>query len=186
MTSYAPNWTPRFKAEYSTFGMHHSITLRTARGTNAAGVIALGVVAHDFFNALAADLTTDFAWVAASYALTDSDFFIPTATPTAVTGASATGFFSLYQKISPFTFTGRSASGRARVSAYGVAAGTGGVTGIATDFKVLASESTLFADAIAVLQAGAIGNAGEATTWHLQATTKSNDRLVKKVRQGLV
>ncbi len=186
MTTYAPTWTPRYKAEYNVLGAPHSITLRAPRGTDAAGTTALATVAHDLFNALAASLSSDFTWVSASYALTDSDVFIPTTTPAAVTGANNPADFSLMQKISPLTFSGRSASGRARVSLYGVSLGPLGISGDPLDFQILSTEDSGVAAAIAVLQDGAVGAAGEVTTWHLKATQKPNDRLVRKVRQGTI
>lgn len=186
MTTYAPNWTPRYKASYSVVGLIHSITLRAPRGTDAAGTIALADVAHDFFDAMAASLASNFAWIEASYALTDSDVFIPTDVPATVTGANNPADFSLMQKISPLVFSGRSASGRARVSAYGVSLGPLGISGDPLDFQILSAEDAGVAAAIAVLQAGAVGAAGEVTTWHLKATQKPNDRLVRKVRQGTI
>ena len=186
MTTYAPDWTPRWKGSYSVLSAVHSLQLRAPRGTDAAGTQALADVAHDFVAALAASLTSDFAWIEASYALTDSDFFIPTDVPAPVTGGNDPVDFSLMQKISPLIFSGRSASGRARVSIYGVSLGPLGISGDPLDFQILASEDASVAAAIAVLQAGAVGAAGEVTVWHMKATQKPNDRLVKRARQGLI
>lgn len=186
MTTYAPNWTPRYKAGYKVGGINHTLTLRAPRGTDVAGVTALATVAHDVFNAMAAQLMDDFTWTDASYALTDSDVFVPTAPPAAVTGAISTAAQAIKDRISPLTLTGRSASGRARVSLYGISLGVGAGSFAATDFIVTEAEYPAMGDAIDVLQAGAVGNAGEVTTWHRTGTVKPNDRLVKLVRRGIV
>jgi hypothetical protein len=185
MTSYAPNWTPRFKANYVVLGRPHSITLRVARGSSEAEITALGTVAHDVFNALAAYLGSDFSWTFASWAGTDSDIFTPVAVPASVAGAIDPADYTVATAIAPLTLSGRSATGRARVTLYGMAIGAGTDTGPGQDFKVLDTEIAALGDAIDVLQAGAIGNAGEVTVWYRQGTIKTNDRLVKKIRQGL-
>lgn len=186
MTTYAPNWTPRYKASYRAAGLIHSMTLRVARGASVPTVTGLAGVAHDFVAAHADALADDFEWIEASYALTDSDVFVPTAVPAAVTGALAAGGYTPISRISPLVYTGRSASGRARVSLYGVSFGLPGSGALPADFQITAAENADVAAAIAVLQAGAIGNAGEVTTWHNKTTQKPNDRLVKKLRQGAI
>lgn len=186
MTTYAPNWTPRYKAGYKVVGINHTMTMRMARGTNAAGIVALATVMHDFVTALADRVADDFTWLDASYALTDSDVFVPTDPPATVAGEFDPINFSTAQRITATTFTGRAASGRARVSLYGVvwAFEEGGTPG--NDFIVHESEAADIGDAVDVLQAGAIANSGEVTIWHRNATIKINDGLVKKVRQGVI
>lgn len=186
MTTYAPNWTPRFKAVYRAAGLTHSVTLRRARGTTAGALIDLATICHDVFDGLASRLSTDFAWIEAAYALTDSDVFVPTDVPDAVTGEFDLVDFNIRARITSTTITGRAATGRARVSLYGFAWNPGGDTDGATDYVVTEAEEPGLADAIDALQTEALAASGEVTLWHRQATIKENDRLLKLVRRGII
>jgi len=138
------------------------------------------------FNAFATSLGSDFEWTAAEYALTDSDVFVPTATPSAVTGLVSPSSFTIQEKITPLIITGRSATGRARVSVYGLAIVTGEGAGAGNNYIITEGEAPALTSALTALQDNAVSNAGEVTIWHRTATMKPNDRLVKRVRQGII
>jgi hypothetical protein len=186
MTTYAPNWTPRYKAHYVACALPHSITLRTIRGDTIPHITALADVAHDIFEALAAKLTDDFAWVSAEYAVTDSDVWVPAATPVAVTGLFDAADFSTAQKISPTTFSGKAASSRARFSCYGVVWAFETPGNAANDFVINGAEDADVAAVVTAVSGRAFAGSGEVTMWHNRATYKVNDRLVKRARQGLL
>lgn len=186
MTSYAPNWTPRFKAGYRAAGIIHTIQFRAPRGSNATTTQELALVANGVFDALSALLSDDFEWTESSYALTDSDVFIPCPNPDDVTGTQDADMFSLLQRIQSTTFTGRSATGRARCSLYGIAWDPSSGANAGADFRVTELEVPAIGDAADQLQGAAFAASGEVTLWHRNATIKINDQLLKKVRQGVI
>jgi len=189
MADFAPNVTPRYKAHYRAAKHVHVIQFRGVRGSTFANMELLGTThAHALFNALAPNLFDDFAWISAEIALTDSDFFFPAATPTAVTGAQLLANASAADEITHITFSGRGSLGsRVSLHVYGTnfdvdTAPPGGFA----DFIISAAENAAVAAALATLPGVptivAIDNSGIA--WRQQVTLKLNDYWLRVKRKG--
>lgn len=186
MTTFAPNFTPRYKARYHVGGIDHTVQVRGPRGATAADMESKGHLLHDAWNAFAAGTYSDFAWLSAEYALTDSDVFIPITTPSAVTGAIDPADFSAVERIKGLTFSGRAPGSRARFTMYGLAftdtvpgdfAATGVLLGI--DVAAVGTVATL-------ASSNWYANSGSQAIYPARATYKENDHLLKLVRKGTI
>jgi len=187
VTTYAPNFTPRYKVGYVAGGITHTIQVRGARGDTFSATEGKRLYVAQIFNALAAGLYSDFAWTDASVALTDDDVFAPAAVPaTTPTGAVDPGTVSAYQRIHGLTFTGRAPGSKARFTMYGVLLGMitegdeGGNGVISSD--EIAGIGTIAAIATDQFKADSGANA----IFPLRATYKVNDHLLKLVRKGTI
>lgn len=185
MTTYAPNYTPRVRIKYTAAGIEHTISMRAARGTDAAGLDAQVGSIRACFNFMADKLADDFAWISAEYALTDSDDFFPRGLPASVAGAVDPITFSLHQRVTSTNFNGRVAGSRAAIYFYGIwwsrdsgePADNGRVTPLEdADIGTVATELSGQAHAGNGLQA----------TFHQYANIKVNDHLLKLVRKGTI
>jgi hypothetical protein len=186
MTSYASNFTPRYKATYLAGGIQHTIQVREARGASFATVEARRGDLHDIFNALASGLYDDFAWLSAEVALTDDDVFAPALTPTSVTGVIDGGTISAYKRCHGLTFTGRAAGSRGKFTMFGILLGTDqntdeGANGVITAAEI-AGVGTIAGIASAHFHAGS----GALAVYPNAATYKVNDLLLRRVRKGTI
>ncbi len=187
MTTYAPNFTPRYKLHYQAGGIVHSIQVRGPRGTDFAGMNAYGPILRSVFMAVVASMYTDLAFLTAEIALTDDDAFAPASIPTQPTGMTKDpALYSAVERIKALTFTGRALASRARFSLYGVQLDDAVPADAAADGKVTNAESsaigTIAGIATGAFKAGSGGNA----TFPQVATYKENDHLLKLVRKGTI
>jgi len=185
MTTYAPNFTPRYRARYNAAGIEHTIQMRGARGESASAISGRATILHDIFLAAAATLADDFAWISADYALTDSDVFIPAVLPASVTGLKDVADFDLQQRCVSTGFVGRTGGSRAAIYMYGVWWST--VTGTpAENGRVTAAEWAPVTTIKAALDTNAHAGNGETAVWHAYANIKLNDHLLKLLRRGTI
>jgi hypothetical protein len=186
MTSYAPTFTPRYRARYVAAGIIHTIQIRGPRGELAPALMARGSSLGTCFSTAATVLAEDFAWISADIALTDSDVWYPADLPSAAVGTIALTSFAPRHKITPTTFSGRAAGSRARISMYGLfwVDDPHGAEG--NNFIITPDENAIIS-AIATEASGHFrANSGMPATFYNRATIKPNDHLVKRVRQGIV
>lgn len=186
MTTYAPNYTPRYRVIYVAAGVQHTMTIRGPRGTNFGGMTSLGSVIHNVFNPCAALLADDFHYVSADIALTDSDVFAPTTVPSSTTGLVAVSDYSPMHKATGTTFSGRAPGSKARLTAYGLfwnllTVGDDSANGIVT-----AAEEAAIGNVVTNINGNFCAGSGALALWYSQATVKVNDLLLKKIRRGLI
>jgi hypothetical protein len=192
MGTYAPFFSPRWRSKYRCAGVVHTCQIRAVRSAGEAAVRNLAGTMHDLFNNWAILLCDDFEWIESSYALTDSDVFIPWTNPVAVTGTLAINLYSPQQKVTATTHSGRSAHSKAHFSIYGIHWDFGpgypppsdrdpfnGVVTGTENAAVLANQTLANGTPLA-------SGAGEAALWYSQVTVKPNDYLWKQVRKGLI
>lgn len=187
MTTYSPDFTPRWKGTYVAAGVQHSIQFRGARGDTFSTMDGYKDRAREIFEAMAGDLADDFAWVKAEIALTDSDVFIPATTPTvSVSGDNAVALYSPMKKISGLTFSGKTPTGRARFTMYGLLYLSDGPTGLGADGIITPAEAGGITSVVSTAGTYFKGNSGETAVWYNRATYKPNDHLLKLVRRGII
>jgi len=185
MTSYAPNYTPRLRLKYQAAGIEHTIMMRAARGTSAGGLDAQKGSIRACFNFGASLLASDFAWISADYALTDSDDFFPTTLPAAVTGGQSAATFSLKQRCTSTNFNGRVSGSRAAIYFYGFwwedGLDTAGDNG-----RVTPGEESFVGTIATELSGQAHAGNGLQAIFHQYANIKVNDHLLKLLRRGTI
>jgi hypothetical protein len=190
MASYAPDYTPRYKAHYTAAGIQHSMQFRMHRGiTDNAGEVAGAAACTVVCSYLEARLPVDFAWTSAEYAQEDSPVFVPVATlPDPIVGEIALAALSAVERITSTTFAARGAFGRTRVSIYcpdwdedvvGELGSRGIING--ADYATIANIVT----GLNALNASLATNGNSSASWYSRATIKRNDHLLKLVRRGL-
>lgn len=187
MTTFAPTFTPRYKATYVAAGVQHSLTVRGPRGSLFASMEANRIYIGQCFDALAATMAVDLAWISAAVALTDSDVFTPALTPPVTTaGTIAVNLYTATQKITALTWSGKSIGGKSRFSIFGCrflqdAVGTAAANGVIT-LAEFAAVGTI--KGIADVRFGA--SDGNTAVYRSVATIKPNDHLLKLVRRGTI
>jgi hypothetical protein len=187
MTTFAPTFTPRWKGNYVAAGVQHSIQGRGPRGTTFSDMQFFAGFMNNLFGAVAAELADDFEWIDASIALTDSDVFLPATTPPAtVTGLVDTTGFAPRKRIRALTFSGRTSTGRARISMFGVMLDDDLATDDAGDGIVTPAELAAIGTIVGILNTSYRGNSGELASYHNRGTYKENDHLLKLVRRGII
>lgn len=186
MTTYAPTFTPRWKGNYVAAGVQHSIQGRGPRGTTFSDMQFFAGFMDELFGAVTAVLADDFAWVDASIALTDSDVFLPATTPTGVTGTVDTTGIAPRKRIRALTFSGRTATGRSRISMFGIMLDDDLATDEGGDGLVTVAELAGIATIVTRLNSSYRGNSGDLAAWHNRGTYKENDHLLKLVRRGII
>ena len=187
MTTYAPNFTPRFKLCYIAGGMQHTIQVRGPRGTDLAGMTAYGPILRSVFMVFVAAMYTDLLFTSAEVALTDDDVFIPVAVPTQPTGMAVDpADFSAMTRAQALTFTGKAPGSRARFSLYGVAIAdeASGTTG--GDGKVTSTENAGIATVAGIASGAFKAGSGANAAFPNVATYKVNDHLLKLIRKGTI
>lgn len=187
MTSYASNFTPRYKARYLAGGIEHTIQVRAARGASFSVTEALRGPVRDAYMAVVAIVYDDFAWISAEVALTDSDVFGPATVPDPLVGNIIDpALNSAMLRISPLTFTGRSAGSKGRFSMFGVSFGTDAAAALGGDGKLTSAEVAGISTIAGVASANFRAGSGEPAIYPLLATVKPNDHLLRLVRRGTI
>lgn len=188
MTSYAPNFTGRYRAHYHVCGIDHTIQLRRAIGASPASVALLAATATAIFTPWVGFLGDDFAWISAEQADEGSDIFYPSTTPAAVIGTVPVSTYTPFQKVTHTRFGGRAAGSRSSIEMYGIqwfyADQAGDFETIGYDGVVTAAERPAVGTTAAALNTQAFANSGGPTTWAARATIKVNDFWLKQVRSG--
>lgn len=185
MTTYAPNYTPRYRARYVAAGIEHTIQVRGPRGSTGAEMTGLRLPLTGLFLTFADKLADDFTWIAADYALTDSDDFVATTIPEPVTGLVDAATFSLKQRCTSTNFNGRAVGSRASLYMYGILWATG--LGEAEDNgRVTGAEDGDITTAAAICSDNFKANSGTTPIWHAYANIKLNDHLLKLLRRGTI
>jgi len=163
------------------------VQVRSARGASFAVTEGLGVFVRDIYNLFPAATYSDFAWISAEVALTDSDVFSPAAIPLNLVGNVLNPTtFSAVARIKGLTFSGKAPGSRAKFTLFGIglvteAAGTIGGDGVITGVE-LAAITTAAGIATTHFRA----NSGDAAIFPLRATYKGNDLLLRRVRKGTI
>ena len=187
MTTFAPTFTPRWRGRYIAAGIEHTIQFRSSRGAPYGTMDAFAGIAATFFSHLAPVLASDFNWISAEIALTDSDIFMPATKPNLlVPGEVDPADYSPLSRIYAATFSGKSTMGRARVSAFGILVPTEGDGAIGGKGKLLAAEVSGLGSAVNLLNTSARSAGGAVATFYFRATYKQNDHLLKLVRKGTI
>lgn len=187
MTDFAPTATPRYKTKYNVLGQNHSATIRFPRDAASWQADAAGLMT-DLFTALAPKLFNSFAVIGADYAEQDSDVFLPSASIPVATSPAGGGGDSSYAP-QYCSFVGRSATGgRAVIFIYGWAISPHGADNTANDWRVLATEDSDVADAVAILNGGSsvflAANDGGIVTWYPYVNVGQNAGKQRKARRG--
>lgn len=188
MPDFSPSATPRYVGHYRSGGINHSCTTRGYRDETTIATVARGRdVLFQLFDAFAPILANDFQWTAAFYIPQDTEVGFGAALPDAVTGLALLTDMSPQDKITSFSFAGKSSNGsKARISVYGCNYfGDAPGPNIYKDFILLASESAIITEAVAALNGMAVAGIdnGE-VAWYPRATIKVNDHWLKEVRTG--
>jgi hypothetical protein len=190
MTTYSPDYTGRYRAKYVSAGVVHVAQLRKFRGATVSQITDLAGTMQSVFATWAADLPTDFAWISAEYCEQDSNLFIPTSTPAAVTGVRAPSGYTPLQKITSTTFAGRAPGSKARLSIFGV---FWEETNIEADDNTKAyngiiesAEDARIATTKGLLDSQWSANSGVNAVTYARATVKINDYWLRQVRKGTV
>lgn len=186
MTTYAPTFTPRYRVHYRAAGLEHSVQCRGPRGASAVAMTTRGNSFHTIFNDLATRLADDFAWISADVALTDSDLWTPASVPASVTGVIALADFTIAQRITGTTFSGRAAGSKARFTLFGIQWVQATTTEAGNDFVVQGSEDGGVAAAVTEASGQFYAGSGAGALFYNRATIKPNDHLVKLARRGII
>jgi len=190
MTTYAPNYTGRYRAHYVAAGIQHTAELRKNRGASPGAVTLLAGTLHDAFAAWVSDLPTDFTWLSAEQADEDSDLFYPAPVPVAIAGVRNPNTYTPMQKIVSTRFAARALGSRSSLSIYGIWWQFTDVLDDANTFAyngiILPSEDGRVATTAAALNTQAFANSGGPTTWYSRATTKINDYWLRQLRRGVI
>lgn len=187
MPDFAPDATPRYLMKYKSAGFEHHCLVRAQRGSSAAATIANGRAAvTGLFSALASLLPDDFAYLAETYALEDSDVFLPTGfLPASPTGLQNLTDYTPVMRGTATTFSANGGGIKYHISAFGVFWDPSDVSGPAANGAVDSGEDSTVAGALTFL-ATATGMRNVANlpiTFYPRATVKPNDHYVKLARR---
>lgn len=184
MTTWAPDYTLRYKLRYLAGGYTHDMVVRGTSIGTAADLADMAADIETAFAAIEGNLFEDFTFQAASYALPNSNVFVPTTIiPTSPTGAIAVADYSARVKASAVAMSGRSATAKARIYFFGFvvtdqADGTPGGDGVVTGTEVV---PILGFRALAANFANAAD--GSTATYYPRFTIKVNDRWLRFIRR---
>lgn len=188
MPDFAPTATPRYVVKYRSAGLNHSWTIRGNRNETSATTIGRGAnLAAELRNAVKAFLADDFTFLSAFYIPQDTEVSVGAELPSQDVGLIPVEDFKREDKIRVLTISGKSSNGsRSHISIWGYKLPTDPDTeGPASDFIVLATESAAVLAAIGALNARNVAGIDNGVVeYYPYATIKTNDRGVKKVRQG--
>ena len=190
MADFAPNYTARYKVVYNDGQARHTQSWRYPGVGDGPELAAVEAVISAYYTVILNSLWTDFAFISSSYALKDSDIFLPRAPFTGTGNVDPADVISPRKprnKAQAISFVGRSNLGqRAIFYQYGYAYGIGD-SGAANDYRLYATEDADISNAIAALTAGGadlVASDGAAINWYPYVNTKANDYWVGKVRLG--
>lgn len=189
MPSYAPSFTGRYRCKYFVCGIEHTIQLRRALGATPGSVALLAGTVESIFNAVSADLCTDFAFISAEQADEGSDLFYPSTTPNPVVGAGVgPSAYTPFQKVTHTRFHCRGTGSRSSIEMYGIRwqysntatdADQDAYNGVATP-----DERAYIGTVAGLLNTQAFPNNGGPGIWAARATVKINDFWLHAVRSG--
>lgn len=190
MTSYAPNFTSRYRVKYNVCGIDHTIQLRKAIGATAGETALLAGTVNAIFTAAAGSLqlADDFTFLSAEQADEDSDVFYPSTLPDPVVGTVALSLFTPFQKVTHTRFQAKARGSRTSIEMYGLlweyASVGADADAVGYDGKVSVAERAFVGTIAALLNSQAFANSGGPTTWYSRATIKINDFWLRAVRSG--
>lgn len=188
MPDFAPDVTPRYIAKYHVASLEHSIMVRFARGsTELDNVSEANIILNGAFEAVATLLANDFAWVSAEYIPQDTNVSHPVATPDAVTGLFDLEDFTIQDKISHLTISGRgTAGGTVHWQMYGLQFNPDSIGGGASvDFVFHTGEVTAVDNAASAFARASIRTVDQTKpTIRSDKTWKVNDFWLKRARKG--
>lgn len=189
MPSFAANFTGRYKAKYKVAGVEHVIQVRSPRGASLSSIASEGrTCLFEIFSAVVSILADDFVWISAEVADQNSNTFLPTTPPSAVTGTVdfVAGLWSARKRVSALTFSGRAEGSKGRISMYGLDIDGDLSTDIGADGLVTPAELSDINTIVASLNGRACAGSGDHAIYSTQATHKVNDRLLRDVRKGTI
>jgi hypothetical protein len=187
LTTYAPNFTPRYKLHYIHGGITHSCQIRGARGDDQTVMTNRGNKIGDIFNLFDVTLKyEDLLAIGAEFAETDSDVFIPAAFTAIAAGSEQVADHSPMERIRGLTFNGAATGSRARFTLFGLIWHMEGISPVGGDGLILASEVPDIGAAAVLAQDNFRANSGLAAVFGPRATYKENDHLLKLVRRGII
>lgn len=187
MTTYAPTFTSRWRGQYKCGGIQHTLQLRGPRGASFATMDGYKDRASELFNNFTSTMYSDFVWLGASVALTDSEEFIPSTLPGAPTvGAIDPSTVAAVTRIKGLTFSGAASGSRAKFTLFGIRFSQGLATDIAADGLVTPAEYIGIGNVRDIANTYFYTNSGALAGWHNRATYKENDHLLKLVRRGTI
>lgn len=185
MADYGPNYTARLRVRYKGGGAIHTQTWRYPGVGDGPELGAILVAVENFYSPLQVNMWSDWTILNVSYALRDSNVFIPTFGLSVVGGVDVVDLKGR-GRASAISFVGRTASGlRAIIYQYGYRSNIG-ESGEADDFRIYQSENSAIDGAItSLIGSGAdlVGNDGLAINWYSYVNIKYNDYWTRKVRQ---
>lgn len=187
MTTYAPNFTPRYKLTYRHGGITHTSMVRGVRGASLATMDAVGaqlVACWDLIPAAAK--YTDLLALSAETALTDSDVFVPALFPAMTPGTSAPNLASAMIRVTGLSWTGRAPGSHARFTMFGIFYGSDAPAGFGADGQILTSELAAIGSIAALATTHFKAGSGENAVFPGRATLKVNDHLLRLVRRGII
>jgi hypothetical protein len=187
---FAPNYTARYKVVYNDGQARHTQSWRYPGVGDGPELAAAEAVISAYYTAILPAIWSDFAFISGSYALKDSDVFLPRSPFTGTGGVDPTDILAPRRprhKAQAISFVGRSNLGqRAIFYQYGFASGIGD-SDAAQDYRMYRTEQVEVAAAIDALIGGGadlVASDGAAINWYPYANAKANDYWVGKVRLG--
>lgn len=187
---FSPDATPRYILKYNAAGLIHHIMVRGDRTNTLNEVQTMGTgFMHGLFDALKTILPADLSFISALLIDKDTNIGVPGNLPTAVTGTAALNTYSVLDKISHLTFSGKSSGGsKASIKVFAPALSPDSVANNdLSDFAFTAGEAAATIDA-AVAFLGTQGNAraidSTGITWYTRVTYKINDKWLRVARKG--
>lgn len=189
MADYAPNYTSRYRMRYRALGQVHTAQLRIAR--SHPGPAAQGVVMfQDLLETIAGKLVADWTVLGADVAAADSDIFLPSSSIPMQPTVSAVAADESYKPVY-LSFVGRSTSGlRAALFIYGINFAPTGADNTSNDYRILSTEDSAIASAVAVLNNGSgsaanlVANDDAPVVWYPYANMGFNSYYQRKARRG--
>ena len=187
MPDFAPNFTARYVVRYSVLGIEHTMQFRIGRSAGLTGLVGMTGKVTQFLEDLQSLMFDDWALLDAKYSAEDSNFFVPVAAPGAPIPTVAAPAQPQSQSILSTSFVGLSSQGqKARLFVYGLSIGPENTAFTSSDdFRILASDTSVIADAIATLQTGSPtikASDDNDVTWYAYVNTKYNDFHLRNVR----
>lgn len=152
MAPLPPESTSRYFVDYTANGRNHTAQFRYTSPEDAAPGIPFQDAVDDFMQAIGSAMPTDYAILGYRFAETDSNV----TNPVARTIATVSGIYTPHLSDAPafLGFVGRTSGGRrVRMQLLGAGYDPSEIHGVADNYRVLASESSDFADMISALEA---------------------------------
>lgn len=183
MATHAPNYSNRYKVRYTANGKDHVMTFRYGL-TPAAPPTDLVTAVSNFIAALSPKLTSTWAILSAGYIQAGDTAEFPTTLPTGA-GAGTAGTQGDVPRYWSFTGRGVDATPVA-IYVYGATLDPADGTPSAQDYRILSSEDTDVASAIAELQGAAqiTSITGLPVTFNPYANVAYSGYWQKKLRKG--